>query len=40
MAEWFKVSVLKTDAVKAAVGSNPTLSSRGFSDLLPLGVLG
>ena len=30
MVEWFKALVLKTSEVQASVGSNPTLSARGF----------
>ena len=33
VVEWFKASVLKTDEVRASVGSNPTLSVSGRSSV-------
>ena len=33
VVEWFKASVLKTDEVRASVGSNPTLSVSGISSV-------
>ena len=40
VVEWFKASVLKTDEVRASVGSNPTLSVRDVAQFGRAGALG